>query len=85
MSAPRSAHRSAPGSDTARELIRWAALGCVLVPLVLLWCGTAPVVAVGTGVGLAAGAGVCRMLFRHSLRQAARGVTDHTRAGTPVD
>ncbi|MEU4109831.1 hypothetical protein ACGFYT_10085 [Streptomyces sp. NPDC048208] len=85
MPAARPAPRSAPGSDTAREVIRWAALCCVLVPVILLWRGTAPTLAVGAGVGLGAVTGACRLLFHRSLREAARGVADHKRAGTPVD
>ncbi|WP_086694269.1 hypothetical protein [Streptomyces recifensis] len=79
------APRSAPGPDTAREVIGWAVFACVLVPVVLLWCGTAPVTAVGAGLGLAGVTLACRTLLRRSLREAARGVTDHTGASTPVD
>ncbi|MFF0381784.1 hypothetical protein [Streptomyces sp. NPDC004286] len=89
MPAPRPVPRSAPGprpgTDAAREVIRWAVFSCVLVPVVLLWCGTAPTAAVGAGLGLAAVTGVCRSLLVRSLREAGRGVADHTRASTPVD
>ncbi|MEV8044920.1 hypothetical protein AB0P02_13905 [Streptomyces griseoluteus] len=79
------APRSAPGPDTSREVIGWAVFACVLVPVVLLWCGTAPVTAVGAGLGLAGVTLACRTLLRRSLREAARGVADHTGASTPVD
>ncbi|MFJ3661115.1 hypothetical protein ACIPPM_11685 [Streptomyces sp. NPDC090119] len=93
MPAPRPVPRSAPGprpgpppgTDAAREVIRWAVFSSVLVPVVLLWCGTAPTAAVGAGLGLAGATAVCRSLLVRSLRGAARGVADHTRASTPVD
>ncbi|MER8028447.1 hypothetical protein ABTZ78_05655 [Streptomyces bauhiniae] len=77
--------RPAPGPDAARELTGWAAFACVLVPVVLLWCGTAPVAAVGAGLGLAGVTLACRALLRRSVREAARGVADHREASTPVD
>ncbi|MGW5044649.1 hypothetical protein [Streptomyces griseoluteus] len=79
------APRSAPGPDTAREVIGWAVFACVLVPVVLLWCGTAPVTAVAAGLGLAGVTLACRTLLRRSLREAAPGGADHTGASTPVD
>lgn len=76
---------SSPGPDTAREVIGWAVFACLLVPVVLLWCGTAPVAAVGAGLGLAGVTLTCRTLLHRSLREAARGVVDHREASTPVD
>lgn len=71
MSAPRSARRSAP-TDTATDVVRWAAFSCVLVPVVLVWYGTSLAGATGAALGLAAITGVCRVLLRQSERGAAR-------------
>ncbi|MGW2208185.1 hypothetical protein [Streptomyces sp. NPDC001781] len=79
------APRSAPGPDTAGEVIGWAVFACLLVPVVLLWCGTAPVTAVGAGLGLAGVTLACRTLLRRSVREAGRGVADHSGSTTPVD
>ncbi|MTE19160.1 hypothetical protein F0L17_08460 [Streptomyces sp. TRM43335] len=56
----------------AGELVRWAAFGCALVPLVLLSCGSSPARALGTGGGIALVTAVCRALLRHCERGAAR-------------
>ncbi|GAA1004202.1 MULTISPECIES: hypothetical protein [Streptomyces] len=82
MSGPRTApeHRPSPQRDTAAktrgdgvgEVIRWAAFSCVVVPLVLLWCGAPPAGAAGTALGLAAVTGTCRALLHRSEREALR-------------
>ncbi|MDN5383715.1 hypothetical protein QEP66_16790 [Streptomyces sp. LB8] len=54
------------------EVIRWAAFSCVVVPLVLLWCGAPPAGAAGTALGLAAVTGTCRALLHRSEREALR-------------
>ncbi|WP_327724100.1 hypothetical protein OG920_16610 [Streptomyces europaeiscabiei] len=73
--------RSAPGrapqpvphpTDTATDVVRWAAFSCVLVPVVLVWYGTSLAGATGAALGLAAVTGVCRVLLRQSERGAAR-------------
>ncbi|MFJ3336755.1 hypothetical protein [Streptomyces sp. NPDC086766] len=61
-----------PATDTARDVVRWAAFSCALVPVVLLWFGTSPAGATGTAFGLAAVTAVCRVLLRRSERGAAR-------------
>ncbi|MFJ6543606.1 hypothetical protein ACIQMP_23565 [Streptomyces sp. NPDC091385] len=76
LSAP-----SAPSEpDTVRDVIGWGVFGCLLVPVVLLWCGTAPVTAAGAGLGLTAVTGTCWVLLRHFERAA----TEAERQ-TPVD
>lgn len=82
MSGPRTApeHRPPPERDAGagargdgvREVIRWSAFSCAVVPAVLLWYGTSPSGAAGTALGLAAVTGVCRALLRRSERGAAR-------------
>ncbi|GGZ79143.1 hypothetical protein ACFOOM_06765 [Streptomyces echinoruber] len=75
-----SAHESAavPAADPATvtdltaDLTRWAIFSCVLVPVVLLWCGTSLAGAAGTALGLAAVTVACRLLLRRSERGAAR-------------
>ncbi|MEW2130219.1 hypothetical protein [Streptomyces sp. NPDC005435] len=75
--SPRAA-RSAP--DTVRDVIGWGVFGCLLVPVVLLWCGTPPVTAAGAGLGLAAVTGTCWALLRHFERASAGA-----ERRTPVD
>ncbi|MFJ6832024.1 hypothetical protein [Streptomyces sp. NPDC091209] len=53
------------------DVVRWAAFSCVLVPVVLLWCGTSLAGATGTALGLAAVTGACLVLLRQSERGAA--------------
>lgn len=65
------------GDDRTTDLIRWAAFTCVLVPVVLLWCGTSLAGAAGTALGLAAVTAACRLLLRRSERYAARTPTGH--------
>ncbi|MBU3863965.1 hypothetical protein KN815_07680 [Streptomyces sp. 4503] len=54
------------------EVIRWAAFGCAVVPVVLLMCGLPVGAALGAGAGLAAVTAASRALLRHSERTAAR-------------
>ncbi|MGK5501223.1 hypothetical protein, partial [Streptomyces sp. URMC 125] len=56
----------------AGELARWAAFGCLLVPLALFSCGSSPARALGAGAGAALVTAVCRVLLRHCERTAAR-------------
>ncbi|MFI2410182.1 hypothetical protein [Streptomyces sp. NPDC018947] len=71
---------TAPG-DAAGDLVRWAAFGCVLVPLVLLWCGDSLAGAAATALGLAAVTGACRLLIGRSERCAARERGAGSRSG----
>ncbi|MFI8187326.1 hypothetical protein ACIF8T_00680 [Streptomyces sp. NPDC085946] len=61
-----------PSRDTAADVVRWAVFSCLLVPVVLLWCGTSLAGTAGTAAGLAAVTGACRLLLRRSERGAAR-------------
>ena len=61
MPAPPAARTA--GTDSAREVVRWGAFCCVLVPLVLLACGSPPVAAAGTGAALTALTAVCWALL----------------------
>ncbi|MEU9354112.1 hypothetical protein AB0D65_24870 [Streptomyces griseoloalbus] len=61
-----------PARDTVTDLVRWAAFSCLLVPVVLLWCGSSLAGAAGVACGLAAVTGACRLLMRRSQRAAAR-------------
>lgn len=76
MSASRPTSGTRPGTasgpDAVTDLVRWAAFSCLLVPVVLLWCGSSLAGATGTAVGLAAVTAVCRALLRGSERGAAR-------------
>ncbi|MEV5881834.1 hypothetical protein AB0L74_03765 [Streptomyces sp. NPDC052020] len=65
---PRPRRAEARGLDGITDLVRWAAFSCVLVPVVLLWCGTSLAGAAGTALGLAAVTGACRVLLRRSER-----------------
>ncbi|HZG04816.1 MAG TPA: hypothetical protein VE546_14795 [Streptomyces sp.] len=72
------------------EVVRWAAFGCVLVPLVLLACGRPLGAAAATAAGLALVTAVCHALLRHCERAAARSAGEqagphrgrHGRTGT---
>ncbi|MEU6220048.1 hypothetical protein ABZ845_21395 [Streptomyces sp. NPDC047022] len=64
--------KSHPSSDTASDVIRWAAFCCVLVPVVLVWYGISPAAAISAGLGLTTVTTACRALLRHSEREAAR-------------
>ncbi|MFF8945345.1 hypothetical protein ACF1A5_24295 [Streptomyces sp. NPDC014864] len=76
MSGPRTVPERRPSppraTDTASDVVRWAAFSCVLVPVVLLWYGTSLAGATGTAFGLAAVTTACRVLLRQSERGAAR-------------
>ncbi|MBX9399290.1 hypothetical protein K4749_38490 [Streptomyces sp. TRM72054] len=76
MSAPRPTPETRPGTasgpDAVTDVVRWAAFSCLLVPVVLVWCGSSLAGATGTAVGLAAVTAVCRALLRASERGTAR-------------
>ncbi|MEU0661982.1 hypothetical protein ABZ508_31655 [Streptomyces lavendulocolor] len=57
-------------SESASDVVRWAAFSCALVPVVLLVYGTSFGGAAGTAVGLAAVTTACRVLLRRSERAA---------------
>ncbi|MEU3440644.1 hypothetical protein AB0N37_29310 [Streptomyces griseoincarnatus] len=95
---PRPAH--APVRPPEDDLLRWAALGCLLAPAVLLWRGVPFLTAAGVACGLAAVAAASRMLIRRSRRLAALprprsldagprsrrvGAPPHARARAPRD
>lgn len=61
-----------PPTDPVSDVVRWGAFSCALVPLVLLVCGSSPLGAAGTAIGLAAVTCACRALLRQSERTAAR-------------
>ncbi|AQS69459.1 hypothetical protein [Streptomyces pactum] len=81
--APGADEPTAPLRDGVTDLVRWAAFSCLLVPVVLLWCGTSFAGAAGTALGLAAVTGACRLLLRRSERVASRpaGEDDAVRSG----
>ncbi|MFE8950940.1 hypothetical protein [Streptomyces althioticus] len=66
---PRPTH--APGRPPEDDLLHWAALGCLLVPAVLLWRGAPFLSAAGVACGLAAVTAASRVLIRRSRRPAA--------------
>ncbi|MFC3577737.1 hypothetical protein ACFOZ0_31640 [Streptomyces yaanensis] len=72
MSGPRTAPPKRPATDTASDVVRWAAFSCVPVPVVLVWYGTSIAEAISATLGLAAVTWVCRVLLRESERGAAR-------------
>ncbi|MFF8290477.1 hypothetical protein ACF068_14785 [Streptomyces sp. NPDC016309] len=57
-------------SESASDVVRWAAFSCALVPVVLLVYGTSVGGSAGTAVGLAAVTAACRMLLRRPERAA---------------
>ncbi|MEU3197162.1 MULTISPECIES: hypothetical protein [unclassified Streptomyces] len=63
---------TAPSRNPVGVVVRWAAFGCLLVPVTLLWCGSSAAGAVGAAAGPATVTGVCRLLMRRSQRVAAR-------------
>ncbi|MGA5327689.1 hypothetical protein BIU87_12465 [Streptomyces sp. ZS0098] len=79
---PRPAH--APVRPSEDDLLRWAALGCLLAPAVLLWRGAPFLTAAGVACGLAAVAAASRMLIRRSRRLAALPRPRHLDAGPRV-
>ena len=54
----------APPPRPAREILMWAAFGCVLVPLALLWSGAGWAVALGVGGLLVLLGGACALVLR---------------------
>ncbi|MBG0855030.1 hypothetical protein I2W78_25100 [Streptomyces spinoverrucosus] len=76
MSAPRPTAEArsgtASGPDAVTDVIRWAAFSCVLVPVILVWCGSSLAGALGSALGLAVVTVACRALLRGSERGAAR-------------
>ncbi|MBJ6632650.1 hypothetical protein [Streptomyces sp. I5] len=79
---PRPAH--APVRPSEDDLLRWAALGCLLAPAILLWRGVPFLTAAGVACGLAAVAAASRMLIRRSRRLAALPRPRHLDAGPRV-
>ncbi|WP_406000748.1 hypothetical protein [Streptomyces sp. NBC_00829] len=61
-----------PSSESAGEVVRWAAFSCVLVPVVLVVYGTSVGGAAAAALGLAAVTAACRVLLRQSERAAAQ-------------
>ncbi|MFV0135843.1 hypothetical protein ACLGIH_21955 [Streptomyces sp. HMX87] len=69
---PRSPRSPRHSRDEITGLVRWAAFGCLLVPVVLLLCGASPAGAAGPALGLAAVTTACRLLLHRSERVAAQ-------------
>ncbi|WP_443059971.1 hypothetical protein [Streptomyces sp. NBC_00467] len=67
-----SARAPHPSSESASDVVRWAAFSCLLVPVVLVVYGTSVGGAAAAALGLAAVTAACRILLRHSERNAAR-------------
>jgi hypothetical protein len=61
-----------PSSDSASDVVRWAAFSCVVVPVVLVVYGTSVGGAAAAALGLAAVTAACRVLLRRSERSAPR-------------
>lgn len=61
-----------PSSESASDVVRWAAFSCLLVPVVLVVYGTSVGGAAAAALGLAAVTAACRVLLRHSERAATR-------------
>ncbi|MFF6970678.1 hypothetical protein [Streptomyces tsukubensis] len=61
-----------PAGDPAGDVVRWAAFSCLLVPVVLIVYGASVGGATAAALGLAAVTAACRVLLRHSERNAAR-------------
>lgn len=72
MAAPSEA-RTAAGSASARDVVRWGAFCCLLVPVVLLLCGAPLATAAMACAWLSALTAVCWGLFA-AARSAAGGV-----------
>jgi hypothetical protein len=70
-SVPASAPSRSPSSESASDVVRWAAFCCVLVPVVLVVYGTSAGGAAAAALGLAAVTAACRVLLRQSERQSA--------------
>lgn len=69
---------ASPSSDSASDVVRWAAFSCVLVPVVLVVYGTSVGGAAAAALGLAAVTAACQVLLRHSERAAARARADES-------
>ena len=54
----------APPPRQAREILIWAAFGCVLVPVALLWSGAGWALALGVGGLLVLLVGACALVLR---------------------
>lgn len=54
----------APPPRPARDLLMWAAFGCVLVPVVLLWSGAGWALALGVCGLLVLLVGACALVLR---------------------
>ncbi|MFF8843081.1 hypothetical protein ACF08N_10140 [Streptomyces sp. NPDC015127] len=83
-SVPSPVPSSGPAADAASDVVRWAAFTCLLVPVVLVVYGTSVGGAAAAALGLAAVTTACRVLLRHSEREAAhvrarRGVPQRSR------
>ncbi|GGT28136.1 hypothetical protein [Streptomyces purpureus] len=59
-------------SESAGDVVRWAAFSCGVVPVALVVYGTSVGGAAVTALGLAAVTAACRILLRRSERGAAR-------------
>ncbi|ANW20071.1 DHH family phosphoesterase [Streptomyces clavuligerus] len=68
----RPGRRAAPG-DPVGELVRWAAFGCLLVPVALVGYGYPAGDAMTAALGLAALTTACRAALRYAERRAGRG------------
>ncbi|MFD7899611.1 hypothetical protein [Streptomyces sp. NPDC059743] len=71
----------APSGDPAGEVVRWASLSCLLVPVVLTVYGTSFGGTIATTLGLAAVTAVCRLLLRRSERSAAQLRAEEAKMG----
>ncbi|MEV4329530.1 hypothetical protein AB0K02_03150 [Streptomyces sp. NPDC049597] len=69
-----------PAAGAASDVVRWAVFTCLLVPVVLVMYGTSVGGAAAAALGLAAMTAACRVLLRHSEREAAHA---RVRSGAP--
>ncbi|MGW8379924.1 hypothetical protein [Streptomyces sp. ODS28] len=58
------------------EVVRWCAFSSALVLVVLLVCGSSPMGAFGTSIGLCAVTATCRALLRESERGRGRSAAE---------
>jgi hypothetical protein len=72
----------AAGAGSSKDLVRWAAFSCLLVPVVLIGYGGPVGGAALAAGGLAVVTVVCRLLLRRSERTAARDLAEDPQAGT---
>ncbi|MEE1753746.1 hypothetical protein [Streptomyces sp. SP18CS02] len=80
MPAPPAAPSPSSASESASDVVRWAAFSCALVPVVLVVYGTSVGGAAATAVGLAAVTAVCRILLRRSERTPVRPLVEDSPA-----